>query len=155
MHFSHIPLAVMTDSYKTTHPSIYPEAQRMVAYGEMRQAYDKDPSDNRMVAYGIRYMYVSLGYCDIPIIHKGFRFLRLLFYRMCALLLVLFCVISCSLIHIMTWHDTAENRIENYVAKKWTLEDVEQAKVFFKTHNAGFTPFPFPEDLFKKVIVRK
>lgn len=56
MHFSHIPLAVMSDSYKTTHPSIYPEAQRMVAYGEMRQAYDKDPNDNRMVAYGIRYM---------------------------------------------------------------------------------------------------
>ncbi|KAF9282427.1 nicotinate phosphoribosyltransferase family-domain-containing protein [Linnemannia elongata] len=98
MHFSHIPLAVMTDSYKTTHPSIYPEAQRMVAYGEMRQAYDKDPSDNRMVAYGIRYI------------------------------------------------------IENYVAKKWTLQDVEQAKEFFKTHNAGFTPFPFPEDLFKKIV---
>lgn len=66
MHFSHIPLAVMTDSYKTTHPSIYPEAQRMVAYGEMRQAYDKDPSDNRMVAYGIRYMYVSLGHQVVP-----------------------------------------------------------------------------------------
>lgn len=49
----------------------------------------------------------------------------------------------------------AENRIENYVAKKWTLQDVEQAKEFFKTHNAGFTPFPFPEDLFKKVSVRK
>ncbi|KAF8927275.1 hypothetical protein BGZ47_002241 [Haplosporangium gracile] len=98
MHFSHIPLAVMTDSYKVTHPSIYPEAQRMVAYGEMRQAYDKDPTDNRMVAYGIRYI------------------------------------------------------IENYVAKRWTLQDVDQAKEFFKTHNAGFTPFPFPADLFKKIV---
>jgi len=53
---SQIPLAVLTDSYKTTHPFIYPKAQRMVAYGEMRQAYDKDPNDNRIVFYGIRYM---------------------------------------------------------------------------------------------------
>jgi len=30
----------------------------MVAYGEMRQSYDKDPHDNRIVFYGIRYMYV-------------------------------------------------------------------------------------------------
>ncbi|KAF9128328.1 hypothetical protein BGW39_005169 [Mortierella sp. 14UC] len=98
MLFSNIPLAVLTDSYKTTHPFIYPQAQRMVAYGEMRQAYDKDPNDSRMVAYGIRYI------------------------------------------------------IENYVAKKWTLQDVEQAEVFFKTHNAGFAPFPFPKDLFVKIV---
>lgn len=51
-----IPPAVLTDSYKTTHPFIFPKAQRMVAYGEMRQAYDKDPHDNRIVFYGIRYM---------------------------------------------------------------------------------------------------
>lgn len=53
-----LPLAVLTDSYKTTHPFIYPKARLMVAYGEMRQAYDKDPHDNRIVFYGIRYMYV-------------------------------------------------------------------------------------------------
>jgi hypothetical protein len=53
-----LPLAVLTDSYKTTHPFIYPKARLMVAYGEMRQSYDKDPHDNRIVFYGIRYMYV-------------------------------------------------------------------------------------------------
>ncbi|KAF9966033.1 hypothetical protein BGZ70_003483 [Mortierella alpina] len=93
-----IPLAVLTDSYKVTHPFIYPRAQKMVAYGEMRQAYDKDPTDNRIVFYGIRYL------------------------------------------------------IENYIAKKWTLQDVAQAEVFFSTHNAGFTGFPFPKDLFLKIV---
>ncbi|KAF9930700.1 hypothetical protein FBU30_000161 [Linnemannia zychae] len=93
-----IPLAVLTDSYKPTHPFIYPGAQRMVAYGEMRQAYDKDPNDNRIAFYGIRYI------------------------------------------------------IEHYVAKKWTMQDVEQAEVFFSTHNAGFTSFPFPKDLFVKIV---
>ncbi|KAF9383994.1 hypothetical protein CPC16_008647 [Podila verticillata] len=95
---SQLPLAVLTDSYKTTHPFIYPKAQRMVAYGEMRQAYDKDPNDNRIVFYGIRYI------------------------------------------------------IENYVAKKWTAEDVQRAAHFFSTHNAGFTQFPFPQDLFDKIV---
>ncbi|KAF9953258.1 hypothetical protein BGZ72_005582 [Mortierella alpina] len=93
-----IPLAVLTDSYKVTHPFIYPRAQKMVAYGEMRQAYDKDPNDNRIVFYGIRYL------------------------------------------------------IENYIAKKWSLQDVAQAEVFFSTHNAGFTGFPFPKDLFLKIV---
>ncbi|KAF8960289.1 hypothetical protein BGZ46_001605 [Entomortierella lignicola] len=93
-----IPLIVLTDSYKTTHPFIYPNAQKMVAYGEMRQAYDKDPNDNRIVFYGIRYI------------------------------------------------------IENYIAKKWTLQDVEKAEIFFSTHNAGFTPYPFPKDLFIKIV---
>ncbi|KAI7829479.1 nicotinate phosphoribosyltransferase family-domain-containing protein [Gamsiella multidivaricata] len=93
-----IPMAVLTDSYKTTHPFIYPKAQKMVAYAEMRQAYDKDPHDNRIVFYGIRFI------------------------------------------------------IENYVSKKWTMQDIEQAEVFFATHNAGFMPFPFPKDLFVKIV---
>ena len=41
--------------------------------------------------------------------------------------------------------------IEHYVAKRWTEEHVERAGEFFKTHNAGFTPFAFPKDLFLKV----
>ncbi|KAG0226858.1 hypothetical protein BGW41_004071 [Actinomortierella wolfii] len=93
-----IPLAVLTDSYKITHPFIYPEAQRMVAYGEFRQGYDKDTTDTRIVFYGIRYI------------------------------------------------------VENYIAKKWTMEQVKQAAAFFKTHNAGFSEFPFPEDLFIKIV---
>ena len=58
-----------------------------------------------------------------------------LLFKQIGLLFVLFC--HCS--------------IENYLAKKWTLQDVEQAEVFFATHNAGFTPFPYPKDLFIKV----
>ncbi len=41
--------------------------------------------------------------------------------------------------------------IENYIAKPWTVQDVEVATEFFKTHNAGFTEYPFPKDLFLKV----
>ncbi|KAI9096998.1 nicotinate phosphoribosyltransferase family-domain-containing protein [Phlyctochytrium arcticum] len=93
-----IPLPLLTDSYKTTHFLLYPEAQKMVAYGEFRTGYDKDPNDRRMVIYGIRYI------------------------------------------------------IENYVSKPWTMEDVDMAEAFFKTHNAGFTEFAFPRETFVKFI---
>ena len=42
--------------------------------------------------------------------------------------------------------------IENYVSVQWTELDVEQAAAFYSTHNAGFTPFPFPRDLFLKFV---
>mmetsp|Transcript_30149 Transcript_30149/g.71509 ORF Transcript_30149/g.71509 Transcript_30149/m.71509 type:complete len:571 (-) Transcript_30149:94-1806(-) len=42
--------------------------------------------------------------------------------------------------------------IENFVARKWTKADVDAAEAFYKTHNAGYTPFPFPRDLFNKFI---
>lgn len=42
--------------------------------------------------------------------------------------------------------------IENYIHKKFTVEDVEQAAVFFEHHNAGATKFPFPKDLFLKFV---
>ncbi|GES96682.1 nicotinate phosphoribosyltransferase [Rhizophagus clarus] len=42
--------------------------------------------------------------------------------------------------------------IEHYIAIKWTKKDVELAEKFFSTHNAGFTPFPFPKHLFLKFI---
>lgn len=42
--------------------------------------------------------------------------------------------------------------IENYVARPWTTWDVEMADKFFQTHNAGYTKFPFPKDLFLKFI---
>jgi nicotinamide phosphoribosyltransferase len=41
--------------------------------------------------------------------------------------------------------------IENYVCRQWTLKDVEMTRHFFSSHNANFTPFPFPEELFYKV----
>ncbi|KAJ3329160.1 hypothetical protein HDU76_008502 [Blyttiomyces sp. JEL0837] len=51
-----IPPPLLTDSYKTTHAAIYPEAQKMVAYGEFRRSFEKDPKDSRIVLYGIRYV---------------------------------------------------------------------------------------------------
>lgn len=42
--------------------------------------------------------------------------------------------------------------IESYLMHQWTHEDVDRAKHFYSTHNAGFTPFPFPEVLFRKMV---
>lgn len=42
--------------------------------------------------------------------------------------------------------------IENYISRKYTLKDVSDAALFFKTHNAGATEFPFPEALFLKFV---
>ncbi|KAJ2454306.1 hypothetical protein GGF42_003638 [Coemansia sp. RSA 2424] len=42
--------------------------------------------------------------------------------------------------------------IEQYVARPWTLQDIDMAEAFFRTHNAGFTEFPFPKHLFLKFI---
>lgn len=66
-----VPISVLSDSYKATHFLQYPKAQKMVAYGEFRQGFNKDKTDTRMVAYGIRYL------------------------------------------------------VENYIAKPWTMEDVD------------------------------
>ncbi|KAJ1984516.1 hypothetical protein H4R34_000602 [Dimargaris verticillata] len=51
-----LPMAVLTDSYKVTHTFMYPDAQKMVAYGEFRASFDRDPEDTRIVFYGIRYI---------------------------------------------------------------------------------------------------
>ncbi len=42
--------------------------------------------------------------------------------------------------------------IDNYIARKWTLEDVAKSELFFNTHNVGNTAFPFPKDLFVKFV---
>ncbi|KAJ2412424.1 hypothetical protein GGI10_003692 [Coemansia sp. RSA 2530] len=42
--------------------------------------------------------------------------------------------------------------IEQYVARQWTLQDVDMAEAFFRTHNFGFTEYPFPKHLFLKFI---
>lgn len=42
--------------------------------------------------------------------------------------------------------------IQTYLEKKWTLEDVTKSEMFYKTHLAGFSSFPFPKDLFLKFI---
>jgi nicotinic acid phosphoribosyltransferase len=93
-----LPLPLLTDSYKACHFKLYPQGlQQLMAYGEFRSSYDKDPNDERLLFYGIRYI------------------------------------------------------IENYVAKKWTVQDVEKASNFFKYHNIN-REFPFPKELFLKFI---
>jgi len=95
---SNFPIGVLTDSYKVSHWLLYPDCNFMSAYGEFRAPFESNPSDHRIVFYGIRYI------------------------------------------------------VENYLEKQWTIEDVERSDVFFKTHNAGYTPFPFPKDLFLKFV---
>lgn len=51
-----VPLPLLTDSYKATHFRLYPQASKMVAYGEFRGGFDKDSADLRAVFYGIRYI---------------------------------------------------------------------------------------------------
>lgn len=45
--------------------------------------------------------------------------------------------------------------ISRYIAPQWTLKMVEEAELFFNTHNIGHTPYPFPKDLFIKFINEK
>jgi nicotinic acid phosphoribosyltransferase len=42
--------------------------------------------------------------------------------------------------------------VEKYLNRKWTVADVEAADKFYKTHNLGHTPYPYPKDLFLKFI---
>lgn len=42
--------------------------------------------------------------------------------------------------------------VQKYLEHKWTHEDVDKAALFYKTHNAGYTPFPYPADLFHKFV---
>ncbi|KAJ3104594.1 mitochondrial aspartate-glutamate transporter agc1 [Phlyctochytrium bullatum] len=81
------------------------ESRKMVAYGEFRKPYEKDPHDARIVLYGLRYI------------------------------------------------------VENYINVRWTKQDIDEAKLFFETHNASLNPadkktmvYPFPYDLFHKFI---
>jgi len=48
------PMTVMTDSYKSTHFLMYPNASEMRAYGEFRKSFD-GMSDPRLVVYGTKY----------------------------------------------------------------------------------------------------
>lgn len=84
--FSKLSTAVLTDSYKATHPYMYPDCEEMVAYGEFRRAFEKDPNDSRLIYHGIRHI------------------------------------------------------IENFVAVKWTKQDVEMADIFFRYDSKYTTP---------------
>lgn len=54
-----LPLAVLADSYKATHSQMYQEADVMTAYAELRTPYNKDHSDSRFIAFGLRYIIES------------------------------------------------------------------------------------------------
>ncbi|KAJ9071407.1 hypothetical protein DSO57_1037222 [Entomophthora muscae] len=42
--------------------------------------------------------------------------------------------------------------IEEYLNRRWTLEDLALSEAFFSTHNSNFSPFPFDNSLFKRFI---
>ncbi|GAB4816246.1 hypothetical protein N2152v2_003292 [Parachlorella kessleri] len=43
--------------------------------------------------------------------------------------------------------------VENYLLRQWTVEDVERADLFFRSHMApGYTEFPYPKELMLKFI---
>lgn len=42
--------------------------------------------------------------------------------------------------------------LENFLHRRWTMEDVDRADSFFKHHNAGGTAYPFPRHLFEKIV---
>jgi nicotinic acid phosphoribosyltransferase len=42
--------------------------------------------------------------------------------------------------------------VENYLYRKWTQDDVDKAQKFYKTHNAGNTEYPFPYELYSKIV---
>jgi nicotinamide phosphoribosyltransferase len=48
------PMTVMTDSYKSTHFLMYPDAAEMRAYGEFRKKFE-GIDDERLVVYGTKY----------------------------------------------------------------------------------------------------
>jgi len=41
---------------------------------------------------------------------------------------------------------------ETFLNRQWTMEEMDQAADFFSTHNVPFTPYPFPEELFRKFV---
>lgn len=52
---SAVPIAVHSDSYKFTHPEMYPPARAMSAYIEARRPFEGG-DDHRVVHYGTRYL---------------------------------------------------------------------------------------------------
>lgn len=42
--------------------------------------------------------------------------------------------------------------VNSYFNRQWTMHDVSSAAQFYSTHNAGFTQFPFPRELFEKFV---
>eukprot|EP00959_Pyramimonas_sp_CCMP1952_P217878 4556825-Pyramimonas_sp.AAC.1 len=75
---SHLPITVLTDSYKLGHPQMYPEeAIEMIAYGEFRgpmviedKSGKKNVGDDRIVVMGLEYIienYINRTWCKTDI----------------------------------------------------------------------------------------
>ena len=75
---SHLPITVLTDSYKLGHPQMYPEeAIEMIAYGEFRgpmviedKSGKKNVGDDRIVVMGLEYIienYINRTWCKADI----------------------------------------------------------------------------------------
>jgi len=71
---SHLPITVLTDSYKLGHPQMYPDnATKMIAYGEFRgpmkiedKGGKKNVGDDRIVVMGLEYIiknYINRTWC--------------------------------------------------------------------------------------------
>lgn len=49
-------------------------------------------------------------------------------------------------------HYGVQYLVERWLQRRWTLDDVERAAKFYRTFNAGFTPHPFPRELFERFV---
>eukprot|EP00210_Caulerpa_lentillifera_P006411 g6124.t1 len=49
-------MGIMADSYKATHFQQYPDATKIVAYGEFRTGFEHDIEDNRIAIYGVQFI---------------------------------------------------------------------------------------------------
>ena len=49
-------------------------------------------------------------------------------------------------------HLGAQYFVDKYLSDPITHQDIEEAVAFYATHNVAGTPYPFPEDLFRKVV---
>lgn len=42
--------------------------------------------------------------------------------------------------------------VDKYLNHPWTMEELDEAELFYSKHNAGLTQYPFPRDLFERFI---
>ncbi len=139
-------MALLADSYKAAHFEMYPEAERMVAYGEFRAPY-KDLKGTEVSAR-VRNVTTSRWQTDCslgPI--RGVR--HALFDRN---------VFASSLdsrryrsVRRTHAHTRTQTRTRSDKENSCLTFSLSAAH-FYSTHNAGFTPFPFPEKLFRRMV---
>lgn len=102
----------------------YPEAKRMVAYGEFRTGFAKDQTDTRFVFYGLRQGTLLRPLAPENDLHMngGHGTTRPANHP----------IFPCRFI------------VERFLNRRWTMADLDAADNFMGTHLAGFAPFPWP-----------